>query len=744
MSEENTQPTEPQKVNEPENQQVIEAQHPQVIETEHHPVIENDFSGEALRAIKQPEEEHFSWDDDQGYTAEERARLEQLYEGTLNVINEKQIVSGFVVSIGEKEVVLNIGFKSEGVVPISEFRSKPDLKPGDVVEVYLETVEDKKGQLVLSHKRANAMRTWDKIRKALEEDLTLEGIIRKRTKGGFVVDVEGVEAFLPGSQIDVKPVRDFDAYLGRRMEFKVVKINYPHDNVVISHKVLIEKDIEAQKGEILQNLEKGQVLEGTVKNMTNFGVFIDLGGLDGLLHITDISWGRINHPEEVLKLDEKINVVVLDFDDEKKRISLGLKQLQPHPWESLPDDVQAGSKVTGKVVTVAEYGLFLEIIPGVEGLIHMSEMSWSQHMKNPTELYKVGDELEASVLSIDREERKMSLGLKQSSEDPWIKAPEKYAVGTKHTGVVRSIINVGLIVELEEGVDGLVHISDLSWTRKIKHPSEFIKKDETIEVVVLSLDAENRRMSLGHKQLSEDPWDTFESIFTVGSLHQATLTRMAESSGATLELEYGVEGFVKKKDLATDKGKPALKAGDTADFIVIEFQRDAKRIVLSHTKTWKEGSLEDLVVPVEEEETKGTDKKERKPKVAKVAPAEKTTLGDIGTLAALKANLEAEEKGTKPKASGATKTKATKAKVETSEENTVDTLEAPAVVEETPETVAEVAVVEAPEVVTPVEEVVAPVAAEEVAVDTASPDDTTVETAEPAEELKASPDSTEA
>lgn len=612
---------------------------------------------DSVRSLKSVPADNFSWDDDEGYTAEERARLEAVYAGTLSVISEKQIVAGTVVSIGEKEVVLNIGFKSEGVVPISEFRDKPDLKPGDSVDVFLETVEDKKGQLVLSYKRANAMRTWDKIRAALEEDLTLEGIIRKRTKGGFVVDVEGVEAFLPGSQIDVKPVRDFDSYLGRKMEFKVVKINYPHDNVVISHKVLIEKDIEAQKGEILQNLEKGQVLEGTVKNMTNFGVFIDLGGLDGLLHITDISWGRINHPEEVLKLDEKINVVVLDFDDEKKRISLGLKQLMPHPWESLPETVVAGSKVKGKVVTVADYGLFLEIQPGVEGLIHMSEMSWSQHLKNPTELYKVGDEIEATVLSIDRDEHKMSLGLKQASQDPWLLAPDKYTQGSRHQGIVRSIINVGLIVELEEGVDGLVHISDLSWTKKIKHPSEFIKKDDPIEVVVLSLDVENRRMSLGHKQLFEDPWDTFETIFTVGSTHKGTITKMIEN-GATLELEYGVEGFVKKKDLTTPKGTPALKVSDTADFVITEFQRDAKRIVLSHTRTWKEATPEEAA-DVVAATTAAAEKKERKPKAVKLPPVEKSTLGDIEGLAALKANLEAEEKGVaKTKAAKATKAEA--------------------------------------------------------------------------------------
>jgi small subunit ribosomal protein S1 len=628
-----------------------------VTEVDHVQNMEADLTVDSVRSLKSVPSEEFSWDEDElGYSAEERARLEAVYSGTLNVISEKQIVKGTVVFIGDKEVVLNIGFKSEGVVPISEFRDKPDLKPGDQVDVFLETVEDKKGQLVLSYKRANAMRTWDKIRAALDEDLTLEGIIRKRTKGGFVVDVEGVEAFLPGSQIDVKPVRDFDSYLGRKMEFKVVKINYPHDNVVISHKVLIEKDIEAQKGEILQNLEKGQVLEGTVKNMTNFGVFVDLGGLDGLLHITDISWGRINHPEEVLKLDDKINVVVLDFDDEKKRISLGLKQLQPHPWDALPETIEVGSKVKGKVVTVADYGLFVEIQTGVEGLVHVSEMSWSQHQKNPTELYKVGDEIEATVLSIDRDEHKMSLGLKQATEDPWLKVAEKYPVGSRHSGVVRSIITIGLIVELEEGVDGLVHISDLSWTKKIKHPSEFIKKDDPIEIVVTSLDVENRKMSLGHKQLFEDPWDTFETIFTVGSSHKGTINKMIEN-GAVLELEYGVEGTVKKKDLTTPKGAPALKVGDTADFIVTEFQRDAKRIVLSHTRTWKEATAEEQA----QEGAAAEKKSSSKPKAVKLPPVEKSTLGDIEGLAALKANLEAEEKGVAKKASKAPKAKAEEA-----------------------------------------------------------------------------------
>lgn len=608
----------------------------------------------------------FSWNEVEDYSDDERERLSKLYEGTLSVVNEKQIVNGTIVSIGEKEVVLNIGFKSEGVVPVSEFRDLPDMKVGDSVEVYLDTVEDKKGQLVLSRKRANAVRTWKKINIALTEDSIIEGIIRRRTKGGFVVDIEGVEAFLPGSQIDVKPVRDFDSYLGRKMEFKVVKINHPHENVVISHKVLIEKDLESQKGEILKNLEKGQVLEGTVKNMTNFGVFVDLGGLDGLLHITDISWGRINHPEEVLKLDQKINVVVLDFDDEKKRISLGLKQLEQHPWDKLTEDLQVGNKIKGKVVTVTDYGIFVEILPGVEGLVHLSEMSWSQHLKNPTELYKSGEEVEATILSIDRDERKMSLGIKQGIEDPWTHAGTKYALNTRHTGIVRNMTNYGLFVELEEGVDGLVHVSDLSWTKKIKHPSEFIKKDEKIEVLVLEIDVENRRLSLGHKQLTEDPWDTFQTIFSEGSVHQGNITKMTDK-GAILELEYGIEGFVPTKHLAVDKGKPTLKGGDAAEFKVIEFHRESKKIVLSHTKAWKDA----------QEEAGQLEKPAKKASAAKAKSqvAEKATLGDIDALSQLKANLLASEQETAKKklAKGLTKITPANAEAETSTvESTID------------------------------------------------------------------------
>lgn len=598
-----------------------------------------------------------TWGDDEddefgdggGYSKAQRAKLEALYEGTLRELNENEIVSGKVVAIGDKEVVLNVGFKSEGVVPINEFRDLDKIKVGDSVEVYLESVEDQNGQLLLSRKRAKHMRTWARVMMAEEEDVILEGLIRRRTKGGFVVDIDGIEAFLPGSQIDVKPVRDFDAYVGKTMDFKVVKINHQNENVVISHKVLIEKDLEMQRQEILKNLEKGQVLEGTVKNMTAFGAFIDLGGVDGLLHITDISWGRINDPKEVLELDQKINVVVLEFDDNKNRISLGLKQLEPHPWDSLPAEILEGSKVNGRVVTVADYGIFVEIMPGVEGLVHMSEMSWSQHLKNPTELFKIGDEVEATVLSIDRDERKMSLGLKQAQDDPWLNAAEKYAVGTRHKGIVRNMTNYGLFVELEEGVDGLVHISDLSWTKKYNKPSEFIDKDAELEVVVLDIDVANRRLSLGHKQLTEDVWETFETIFVVGSQHDGTILNINDK-GATIELQYGVEGFIPRKHLATENGRN-IKPGESIKAEVIEFSKDAKKLVLSHTLTWNEEMANEQSRKAAPVANKGGKKptggkkgttgggQSSKPK------QETTTLGEIAALAALKEQLEAAEKG---------------------------------------------------------------------------------------------------
>jgi small subunit ribosomal protein S1 len=604
------------------------------------------------------EDDDFDWEEAEGgYSKAERAKLEALYQGTLTEVKEGEIVVGTVVFVTDKDVILNIGFKSEGIVALTEFRDKNDIKAGDKVEVFLETVEDMDGQLILSRKRAKHMITWSKILKAETEDVILEGLIKRRTKGGFVVDIDGIEAFLPGSQIDVKPVRDFDAYVGKSMDFKVVKINHPFENVVISHKVLIEKDLEQQRMEILKNLEKGQVLEGTVKNMTHFGVFIDLGGVDGLLHITDISWGRINHPDEVLDLDQKVNVVVLEFDEEKKRISLGMKQLMPHPWESLPDTLVEGSRITGRVVTVADYGIFVEIMPGVEGLVHMSEMSWSQHLKNPTELFKIGDEVEATILSIDRDERKMSLGLKQSKDDPWLNAATKYAPGTHHKGIVRNMTNYGLFVELEEGVDGLVHISDLSWTKKYSHPSEFIKKEETLEVVVLDVDVENRRLSLGHKQLTEDVWITFESIFVLGTTHKGTLLSFNDKGGI-VELEYGVEGFVPSKHMAVAEGQPKLKTGEAYEFKVIEFNKDAKKLVLSHRATWdeepaqestegrgrkREGAERQQGQGQGQSQGQGGGKKQQSSQTPK-PKQETTTLGEISALAALKTQLEAQER----------------------------------------------------------------------------------------------------
>ncbi len=525
------------------------------------------------------------------YTDQDKERMMRAYEATLMDVSEHRIVRGTITAVDDREVVINIGFKSEGIVPISEFKDIEDLKPGDEVEVYLETIENKNGQMVLSRRQANSMRTWERINGALDEDIIMEGIVKRRTKGGFVVDLEGIEAFLPGSQIDVKPIRDYDYYVGQRMEFKVVKINHAQKNVVISHKALIEKDLEAQKAEIINNLERGQVLEGEVKNITNFGVFIDLGGVDGLLHITDISWGRINSPEEVLSLGQRINVVVLDFDDEKKRISLGLKQLTPHPWDSLTAGLDVNSRVKGRVVTIADYGIFIEITPGVEGLIHVSEMSWSTHPKNPNELFYIGQEVEAVVLTLDREERKMSLGIKQLTEDPWLHAASKYTVGSIHTGIVRNLTNYGLFVELEEGIDGFIHVQDLSWNKKINQPSEFVQKDQKLETVVLEIDLETRKIRLGHKQLTEDPWETLESVFPEGSLHTATITKLSDKStggGAVVELEYGVEGFIPAKHLKAEDGTTEFKEGDTLQCKVIEFSKENRRIVLSHSRVWQD------------------------------------------------------------------------------------------------------------------------------------------------------------
>jgi small subunit ribosomal protein S1 len=566
------------------------------------------------------------------YSAKERADLEKLYEGTLNQVEEKKVLTGTIVGITDREVIVNIGFKSDGLISISEFRDQnEELAVGQEVEVFIEDQEDKNGQLILSRKKAKIVKAWDNIQEALEKDLVIDGFVKRRTKGGLIVDIYGIEAFLPGSQIDVKPIRDFDIFVGKKMEVKVVKINNTNDNVVVSHKVLIEKDIEKQKAEILNNLDKGQVLEGVIKNMTNFGVFIDLGGVDGLLHITDISWGRINHPEEVLKLDQKVNVVVLDFDDEKKRISLGMKQLTPHPWESLSADVVVGSKVKGKIVNVADYGAFLEIQTGVEGLIHVSEMSWSQHLRNPQDFMKAGDELNAVVLTLDREERKMSLGIKQLSEDPWTKQDllSKYAVGTKHTGIVRNLTNFGLFIELEEGIDGLVHVSDLSWTKKIKHPSEFIKVGEKLDVVVLELDAENRKLALGHKQLEENPWNTFETIFSIGSIHKGTIVSKNDK-GVMVELQYGIEGFCASKNLVKEDGKLG-EQGETLDFRVLEFSKDERKIALTHSR------LNEAPAADEKKEKKAASGGSKQKTVKEVnKEVEKSTLGDISALSDLK------------------------------------------------------------------------------------------------------------
>lgn len=580
-------------------------------------------------------QEDFEWDNltqgnqfGGGYSDQEREALEKMYADTLNTVQEKEVVTGTVVGIVDRDVILNIGFKSDGMVPVSEFRDMPELAIGDEVQVFIENQEDKAGQLILSRRKAKIMMAWENIKKAHEQDEVVEGVVKRRTKGGLIVDIFGIESFLPGSQIDVKPIRDFDIYVDKKMEVKVIKINYSNDNVVVSHKVLIEKDLEKQKAEILNNLEKGQVLEGVIKNMTNFGVFIDLGGVDGLLHITDISWGRISHPEEVLSLDQPVNVVVLDFDENKKRISLGMKQLTAHPWESLAEDIQVGSKVNGKIVNVADYGAFLEVIPGVEGLIHVSEMSWSQHLRNPQDFINVGDEIEAVVLTLNREERKMSLGIKQLIEDPWTNNTihEKYAIGAKHKGIVRNLTTFGLFLELEEGIDGLVHVSDLSWTKKIKHPSEFVKVGDELEVVVLELDVENKRLALGHKQLEENPWDTFETVFTVGSVHKSTILQKNDK-GAILELPYGIEGFAPSKTLVKESGDIA-EIGEALDFQVLEFSKDDKKIVLSHSKTYEDP---------EAEKEKG-DKKKRKSKTKQPENAT-SSLGDIEALSDLKEKM---------------------------------------------------------------------------------------------------------
>ena len=583
----------------------------------------------------------FDWDSyehGQVETGKTREELMKTYDESLNTVKDKEVIEGTVIALNKREAVVNIGYKSDGIIPMSEFRYNPDLKVGDTVEVFIENQEDKKGQLILSHKKARAARSWDRVNEALENNEIIKGYIKCRTKGGMIVDVFGIEAFLPGSQIDVKPIRDYDVFVGKTMEFKVVKINQEFKNVVVSHKALIEAELEQQKKEIIAKLEKGQVLEGTVKNITSYGVFIDLGGVDGLIHITDLSWGRVNDPNEVVKLDEKLNVVILDFDDEKKRIALGLKQLQPHPWDALDPNLKVGDKVKGKVVVMADYGAFVEIAPGVEGLIHVSEMSWSQHLRSAQDFMKVGDEVEAVVLTLDRKERKMSLGIKQLKADPWANIEEKYPVGSKHTAKVRNFTNFGVFVELEEGVDGLIHISDLSWTKKIKHPSEFTQIGADIDVQVLEIDKDNRRLSLGHKQLEENPWDVFETIFTVGSIHEGTIVEMLEK-GAVIALPYGVEGFATPKRLVKEDGTQA-QVDEKLNFKVIEFNKDSKRIILSHSRIFEDEAR------AEKAEAK---KAAKKAKVAEEAPAmstpiEKTTLGDISALAALKEKLAKEGK----------------------------------------------------------------------------------------------------
>ena len=579
----------------------------------------------------------FEQDTDYGVSKEE---VEAKYAETLSSVIENEVVEGTVVALNKREVLVNIGYKSEGIIPVSEFRYNPELTVGDKVEVYVENAEDKKGQLVLSHKKARSLRSWDRVNEAFDKDEIVKGYIKCRTKGGMIVDVFGIEAFLPGSQIDVKPIRDYDVFVNKTMEFKIVKINHEFRNVVVSHKALIEAELEAQKADIIGKLEKGQVLEGTVKNITSYGVFIDLGGVDGLIHITDLSWGRINHPEEIVALDQKINVVILDFDDTKKRIALGLKQLSAHPWDALDANLQVGDKVKGKVVVLADYGAFIEIQPGVEGLIHVSEMSWSSHLRSAQDFLKVGDEVEAAILTLDREERKMSLGIKQLKADPWANISEKYPVASKHSAVVRNFTNFGVFVELEEGVDGLVHISDLSWTKKVKHPSEFTAIGEKLEVVVLEIDAENRRLSLGHKQLEENPWDVFETIYTVGSVHEGTVVSFSDK-GASVALAHGIEGFAPAKALVKEDGTTA-KAEEKLEFKVVEFNKSNKKIVLSHSRIAEDVKKE---VEAKENKEKAAEAESTQKAVKKIkANIEKTTLGDIDALAALKSEMEKSSK----------------------------------------------------------------------------------------------------
>ena len=577
----------------------------------------------------------FNWEEFENGTSVNvsKEELDRAYNETLNKVSEHQVTEGTVISCDKKEVIVNIGYKSDGIIPASEFRYNPDLKVGDKVEVYVENQEDKKGQLLLSHKKARLSKSWERVNAALDNQEVIQGYIQCRTKGGMIVDVFGIEAFLPGSQIDVHPIRDYDQFVGKTMEFKVVKINQEYRNVVVSHKALIEQELEAQKKEIIGKLEKGQILEGTVKNITSYGVFVDLGGVDGLIHITDLSWGRVDDPHKVVELDQKINVVILDFNDEKNRIALGLKQLTPHPWDALDQDLKVGDRVKGKVVVIADYGAFVEIQPGVEGLIHVSEMSWSQHLRSAQDFLNVGDEVEAVILTLDRDERKMSLGIKQLREDPWEAIEVKYPVGSKHTAKVRNFTNFGVFVELEEGVDGLIHISDLSWTKKVKHPSEFTQAGADIDVMVLDIDKENRRLSLGHKQLEENPWDQFEATYTVGSIHEGKIIELLEK-GAVVSLEKGVEGFATPKHLVKEDGTQAT-LGETLPFKVIEFNKDSKRIILSHSRTFEDAQREEKKAA---KKAARANKKEETVKIENQPAA--TTLGDIDVLAQLKAQME--------------------------------------------------------------------------------------------------------
>ena len=609
--------------------------------------------------IKNSPLDNFDWDAyEKGETlsAESREELTKTYDESLNVVKDKEVIEGTIISLNKREAVVNIGYKSDGIIPISEFRYNPDLKVGDKVEVFVENPEDRKGQLILSHKKARQARSWDRVNAALENDEIIQGYVKCRTKGGMIVDVFGIEAFLPGSQIDVKPIRDYDQFVDTTMPLKIVKINQDYRNVVVSHKALIEAELEQQRKEIIERLQKGQVCEGTVKNITSYGVFIDLGGIDGLIHITDLSWGRISHPEEIVQLDQKLNVVILDFDEEKKRIALGLKQLQPHPWEALDPNLKVGDVVKGKVVVMTDYGAFIEVAPGVEGLIHVSEMSWSAHLRSAQDFMKVGDEVEAVILTLDRDERKMSLGIKQLKSDPWENIEAKYPVGSKHVARVRNFTNFGVFVEIEEGVDGLIHISDLSWTKKVKHPSEFTQIGAEIEVVVLDIDKENRRLSLGHKQIEDNPWNSLESVFTLGSIHQGTIREFVEK-GYVISLPEGVEGFATPKHLKKEDGTEA-QVGETLDFKVIEFNKDSKRIILSHSRIFEDEAKAEKA----EKKAKRAPKAE-KPEVPGAPAIEKTTLGDIEELVALKAQLENAGKAEKAEA----KAKKAEAKAEKAE-----------------------------------------------------------------------------